>query len=98
VQSRRATHLVVLVSGTREQAEEEKAALAQHLIETMGLELSIEKTRVSDPAEGFAFLGHRVSYKWNSRFGFMPRLEIPNDKRADIRHRVKQLTTRATIG
>ena len=64
---RYADDFVVLVSGTREQAEAEKAALAQHLIETMGLKLSIEKTRVSDPTEGFAFLGHRVSYKWHSR-------------------------------
>jgi RNA-directed DNA polymerase len=95
---RYADDFVVLVSGTREQAEAEKAALAQHLIETMGLELSIEKTRVSDPTEGFAFLGHRVGYKWHSRFGFMPRLEIPPDKRADIRHRIKQLTKRTTTG
>jgi hypothetical protein len=93
---RYADDFIVLVSGTREQAEAEKTALAQHLSETMGLELSIEKTRVSDPTEGFAFLGHRVRYKWHPRFGFMPRVEIPNDRRADIRHRVKQLTVRST--
>jgi RNA-directed DNA polymerase len=28
----------------------------------------------------------------------MPRIEIPNDKRADIRYKVKQMTTRSTIG
>ncbi|HLN25144.1 MAG TPA: group II intron maturase-specific domain-containing protein [Patescibacteria group bacterium] len=32
------------------------------------------------------------------RFGFMPRVEIPTDKRADIWYKVKQLTTRSTIG
>ena len=64
----------------------------------MGLELSVEKTRVSDPTEGVAFLGHRVRYKWHPRFGLMPRIEIPNDKRADIRYKVKQMTTRSTIG
>jgi group II intron reverse transcriptase/maturase len=95
---RYADDFVVLVSGTREQAEAEKAALAQHLQEAMGLELSIEKTRVSDPTEGFAFLGHRVSYKWHSRFGYMPRIEIPPDRRADIRYRIKQLTTRTSTG
>ncbi len=93
---RYADDFVILVSGTREQAEEEKAALAKHLLDEMGLELSMEKTRVSDPTEGFLFLGHRVRYKWHPRFGFMPRIEIPNDKRADIRYRVKQLTTRST--
>ena len=45
-----------------------------------------------------AFLGHRVRYKWHPRFGLMPRIEIPNDKRADIRYKVKQMTTRSTIG
>ena len=95
---RYADDFIVLVAGTQEQAEHEKAALAGYLRDTMGLELSIEKTRVSDPTEGFAFLGHRVRYKWHPQFGFMPRIEIPTDKRADIRYKVKQLTTRSTIG
>src|SRR4051812_19564091 len=95
---RYADDFIVLVAGTREQAEEEKTALAAHLHEAMGLELSVEKTRVSDPTEGVAFLGHRVRYKWHPRFGLMPRIEIPNDKRADIRYKVKQMTTRSTIG
>jgi group II intron reverse transcriptase/maturase len=95
---RYADDFIVLVAGTQEQAEHEKAALAEYLLDTMGLELSIEKTRVSDPTEGFEFLGHRVRYKWHPRFGFMPRIEIPNGKRADIRYKVKQLTTRSTIG
>jgi len=95
---RYADDFVVLVAGTQEQAEHERAALAEYLLDTMGLELSIEKTRVSDPTEGFEFLGHRVRYKWHPRFGFMPRIEIPTDKRADIRYKVKQLTKRSTIG
>lgn len=94
---RYADDFVILVAGTREQAEHEKAMLADYLRETMGLELSIDKTRVSDLTEGFEFLGHRVRYKWPSRFGFMPRIEIPTAKRADLRYRVKQLTKRATI-
>ena len=56
------------------------------------------RREVSDPTEGVAFLGHRVRYKWHPRFGLMPRIEIPNDKRADIRYKVKQMTTRSTIG
>jgi len=95
---RYADDFIVLVAGAREQADQEKAALAGYLLETMGLELSIEKTRVSDPTEGFEFLGHRVRYKWHPRFGYMPRIEIPTEKRADIRYKVKQLTIRSTIG
>jgi RNA-directed DNA polymerase len=59
---RYADDFVVLVSGTREQAEQEKAELAKYLYETMRLELSIEQTQVVDLTEGFQFLGHRVRY------------------------------------
>ena len=92
---RYADDFVILVAGTREQAEQEKAMLADHLRETMGLELSTDKTRVCDLTEGFAFLGHRVRYKWHARFGFMPRIEIPTAKRAGLRYKVKQMTKRS---
>jgi len=87
---------VILVSGAREQAEREKAQLADYLCQTTGLELSEEKTRISDLSEGFEFLGHRVRHKWHPRFGLMPRIEIPKWRRADVRYMVKQLTKRAT--
>jgi RNA-directed DNA polymerase len=92
---RYADDFVVLVSGTREQAEQEKADLANYLRESMKLELSIEKTRVSDLTEGFQFLSQRVRYKWHPRFGYMPRIEIPTSKRADLRYLVKQMTSGA---
>ena len=92
---RYADDFVVLVSGTREQAEHEKAELASYLQETMKLELSIEKTRVSDLTEGFQFLSQRVRYKWHPRFGYMPRIEIPTSKRADLRYMVRQMTSGA---
>lgn len=93
---RYADDFVVLVSGTREQAEQEKAELAEYLRETMRLELSIEKTRIVDLTEGFQFLGQRVRYKWHPNFGYMPRIEIPASKRADLRNLVKQQTGRKT--
>jgi len=64
-QIRYADDFVVLVAGTREQAEQEKAELARYLRESMKLDLSIEKTRVSDLTEGFQFLSQRVRYKWH---------------------------------
>jgi hypothetical protein len=87
---RYADDFIVLVAGAHEQADQEKAALAGYLLETMGLELSIEKTPVSDPTEGFEFLGHRVRYKWHPRFGYMPRIEITAGKRADSRFRSRR--------
>jgi len=93
---RYADDFVILVAGTREQAENEKAALADYLHQRTGLELSEEKTRISDLTEGIEFLGHRVRLKWHRQFGLMPRIEIPKLSRADLRYRVKQLTKRAT--
>lgn len=93
---RYADDFVILVSGSREQVEREKAELANYLRQTTGLELSEEKTRLSDLTEGFEFLGHRVRHKWHPQFGLMPRVEIPKHKRADLRYVVKQLTKRAT--
>ena len=93
---RYADDFVILVSGNRDQAEHEKAELAHHLRQTMGLELSEEKTRISDLTEGFEFLGHRVRHKWHPKFGLMPRVEIPKSRRADLRYVVKQLTKRAS--
>jgi hypothetical protein len=94
---RYADDFVVLVSGAREQAEQEKAALAVHLRQSTGLELSEQKTRISALTEGIEFLGHRVRVKWHRQFGLMSRIEIPKHRLADLRYRVKQLTKRATI-
>src|SRR5580658_1841121 len=53
----------------------------------MKLELTVEKTRVSDLTEGFQPLRQRVRYKWHPRFGYLPRIGIPTSKRADRRMR-----------
>lgn len=94
---RYADDFVVLVRGTQQQAEAERDALAKALHDGMGLTLSPDKTRITDPADGFQFLGHRVSMRWDDRFGWSPRIEVPKAKAADLRHKVKQLTTRQTL-
>jgi RNA-directed DNA polymerase len=88
---------VILVAGTREQAENEKAALADYLRQRAGPELSEEKTRISDLTKGIEFLGHRVRLKWHRQFGLMPRIEIPKPRRADLGYRVKQVTKRMAL-
>jgi hypothetical protein len=89
---RYADDFVVLVSGSRDDACAEKIALQEYLRKTLRLELSAEKTRVTALTEGFEFLGHRIRLRWDHRFGFTPRVEVPKAKAADLRHRVKQLT------
>ena len=93
---RYADDFVVLVNGTQEQADAERQALETVLKDGMGLTLSPEKTKVTALADGFAFLGHRVRLRWDPRFGWTPRIEIPKQKAADLRYKVKQLTGRAT--
>jgi RNA-directed DNA polymerase len=93
---RYADDFVVLVSGSGEQAETEKDALAEHLRFTLGLELSAEKTRITPMRKGFDFLGHRVRLKWGRQRGFHTSLEIPKEKTQALRHRIKRLTGRST--
>jgi RNA-directed DNA polymerase len=76
---RYADDFVVLVDGTREQAESEKLALAELLKTELRVELSMEKTRIIDVREGFNFLGYRVVQSKACRTGrrvgklFIPR-------------------------
>ncbi len=92
---RYADDFVILVSGTREQAEHEKAELAVHL--RRSTELSEEKTRITDLTEGIEFLGQRICLERHRQFGLMPRIEILKPRRPDLRQRVKQRTRRTTI-
>jgi RNA-directed DNA polymerase len=91
---RYADDFVILVAGTEEDARIEKQALARYLKQTMNLELSEDKTLVSPVAKGFKFLGHRVRLRWDQRFGYWPRIEVPKDKIKDLKYRVKQRTKR----
>ena len=90
---RYADDFVVLVTGTEEQARDEKEALAAYLDRELKLVLSPEKTRITALSEGFLFLGHRVRLRWDDRWGYWPRIEIPKDRIKDLRYRIKQLTT-----
>lgn len=93
---RYADDFIVLVSGAAEDATAERAALATLLQQRMGLTLSPGKTRITPLTEGFEFLGHRVRMRWDTRYGWTPRIEVPKEKVANLRYKVKQLTGRAT--
>jgi group II intron reverse transcriptase/maturase len=87
---RYADDFVVLVEGTREQAEAEKLALAEFLKTELRMELSIEKTKITDVKEGVDFLGYRVvqteAFRTGRRVG---NLFIPKSKLNDLRHKIK---------
>ncbi|WP_352904697.1 reverse transcriptase domain-containing protein [Mesorhizobium sp. M0700] len=80
----------VLVQGTQQEAEEERLALAQFLKEELRMELSMEKTKITDVREGFDFLGYRVAQirmpSSDRRVGL---LFIPKGKSQFLRDKIK---------
>ena len=95
---RYADDFVILVSGSYEDAFAERQALAEWLREETGLTLSEEKTRVTALTEGFRFLGCLVRLKWDDRYGYWCRVEIPKEVVNDFRWRVKKVLRRQTQG
>jgi RNA-directed DNA polymerase len=88
---RYADDFVVLVSGTEEDAIAEKEALANYLRQTTGLELSPEKTKITPVTEGFEFLGFHVAMRWDKRYGYFPRVEIPKNRSRKLLSRMNHL-------
>lgn len=94
---RYADDFIVLTSGTFEEACKEKLALEEFLKDNAGLTLSPEKTHITSVKDGFNFLGHRIRMRWDDRYGFTPRIEIPKVKAIDVRYRIKQITSRRNV-
>ncbi len=94
---RYADDFIVLTSGTFEDACKEKQSLEGFLKDNAGLTLSPAKTHVTAVEDGFNFLGHRVRMRWDDRYGFTPRIEIPKAKLLDIRYRIKRITSRRNV-
>ncbi|GEM_PF-712663 len=89
---RYADDFVVLISGSEQQARDEKEALTAYLGTELKLTLSAEKTHVTALTEGFEFLGHHIRLNWDDRWGYWPRVEIPKHKVRDFYYNIKQLT------
>lgn len=94
---RYADDFVILVCGTREEAEAEKDELAIYLREQLHLELSVEKTLITPLEEGFEFLGYRVVREPALRDGRpVVKLRIPKGKLQTLRDRIRERTCPAT--
>ena len=94
---RYADDFIILVIGTREDADKEKATLADFLREELGMELSLEKTLITRPEDGFNFLGYRIVKEPSLRSGRMVGKQfIPKEKLQLIRTRIKQMTRHNT--
>jgi len=94
---RYADDFVVMISGTRDDAEalwDEVAAV----LAPMGLRLSVEKSRVVHVDDGFDFLGWRIQRRpWRARTGKKAVYTYPSKKAlASIMAKVRILTRRAS--
>jgi RNA-directed DNA polymerase len=96
---RYADDFVILVIGTRQEAEAEKVALAAFLQQELHMELSLEKTHITEATEGFEFLGYRVVVERAKLTGrWVGKLRIPKGKLQWLRSRLKARTDRSTTG
>ncbi len=93
---RYADDFLVLVAGTRAQAEAIKEETAKFMAEQLRLTLSPEKTSITHLDEGFDFLGWRVK-RYHGPGRAPVAITFPSDRALrDIMHRIKKLTGRAT--
>ncbi|MDP9143792.1 MAG: group II intron reverse transcriptase/maturase [Actinomycetota bacterium] len=92
---RYADDLLLLVRGTRKQAEALLEQLAGR-VQALGLQLKAEKTAVTHIDEGFVFLGQRIVRrpKGNKRHVYT---FVSNESLASVRRKVKALTGRSTL-
>ncbi|HWF75125.1 MAG TPA: group II intron reverse transcriptase/maturase [Solirubrobacteraceae bacterium] len=88
---------LVVLSATREQAEEARELVAA-VLDTLGLRLHPEKTRVAHlakGAEGFDFLGfqHRMRKSWRTGYWYLQKWPSPRAM-ASIRGKIRDRTDR----
>lgn len=88
---RYADDFVILVKGTKADAQAIKEHTAEFMREQMRLTLSPEKTAITHVDDGFDFLGVRIMrFPWRGR---MVALSFPSQRALrDIKYRIKQLT------
>lgn len=77
---RYADDFVIVVKGTKEQAEEIRAECRDVLECDLKLSLNMEKTHVTHVDDGFTFLGHRIIRKPSQSGGMTVCTTIPREK------------------
>ena len=90
---RYADDFVILVTGTKDEAMAERDRLAAFLLQELHMELSLEKTLVTEVENGFDFLGYRVIRSKALRTGHLVgKLHIPKGKLQRLRDAIKTRT------
>ena len=92
---RYADDFVVLCNGTKAQALEMRQELSEFL-RTIGLTLSMEKTKVTHVNDGFKFLGLWIERSIGQSGKLASRIRIPQEAYRRIRHKVLETLAPAT--
>jgi RNA-directed DNA polymerase len=79
---------VVLCNGTKADAQRMKEELGG-LLDTMGLTLSEEKTKLTHITEGFTFLGYKIIREVGTSGKMAPKVLIPDKAMKQYRHKVR---------
>jgi RNA-directed DNA polymerase len=87
--ARYADDFIVLCNGTKAQALAMKGEL-KNLLESMGLKLSEDKTKVTHMTEGFDFLGYRIIRAIGTRGTMVPKVLVPESAMDRYRHTMRQ--------
>ena len=86
----RATHLVVIVKGTKAHAEAVREECRAFLEGKLKLTLNMEKTHITHVNDGFVFLGHRIIRKRGSRGRMAVVTTIPKEKAKAFTHKLSK--------
>ena len=92
---RYADDFVVLCNGTKAEAHAMKEELKE-LLNTMGLTLSEEKTKITHITEGFTFLGYQIIREMGGRGKIAPKVLIPDSAIKRFRHTVREMLSPRT--
>ena len=74
----------------------EKEKLARMLKDSLGLELSVEKTLITPVTRPLRFLGHHVRYQRHRYYGWLSNAVIPKHRSQRLRETIKQILHRST--
>ena len=88
---RYADDFVLIVKGTRVDAQAIKDLCRRFLDEELKLTLNVEKTRITHVNDGFVFLGHRLVRKRSSRGHMRPVTGIPRESVNRVTFKLTQL-------
>jgi len=95
VHIRYADDFVILVNGTKEEAEALREELTKFLKEMLQLDLSQEKTRITHLNDGFDFLGFNIIRKMR-RESIGTKVLIPNKSVENVTQKITKATDKTT--